>query len=251
MERRLKGQTALVTGSGGLIGPAVIRRLAAEGAAVAVTDLSRETAESLAGEIIAGGGRAWAAQLDVADDARVASVFSQAEAALGPLDILVNNAGLKRERSEGFHLAEETLWRPIIEVNLAGVMRCCRAALGGMIARRRGAIINLASIAGVSGLPGWADYAAAKGGVIAFSKTLAMEAGGCGVTVNCVSPGMIAKESMPDEGTWLGRSGTPEEVAALIAFLASPEARYLTGGNYMADGGRVVGPKNASWNQGK
>jgi len=137
-----------------------------------------------------------------------------------------------------------------VAVARGGVVRCCRRVLGGMIARRYGKIINLGSIAGVSGLPGWADYAASKGGVIAFSKTIAMEAGAYGVTVNCVSPGMIRGEKpQENRGTWLGRSGTGEDVAGVIAFLASPEADYITGCNYMVDGGRVVGPKNASWNE--
>ncbi len=245
MERRLEGKVALITGSGGLIGPAIVRRLAAEGAAVAVTDLSLEVAQTLAREI----GSKFAAKLDVTDGAEVAQVFAGAEAALGPIDILVNNAGLLCQKSGPFQNSEEEIWSKILDVNLGGVMRCCRRALGGMIERKRGAIINLGSIAGVSGLPGWADYAAAKGGVIAFSKTLAMEAGRHGVTVNCVSPGMIGKESVENHGTWLERSGTPEDIASMIAYLASPEGNFITGCNYMVDGGRVVGPKNASWNQ--
>lgn len=248
MEKRLNGKVALVTGSGGLIGPAVVRRLAAEGAAVAVTDLSAAVAEALAAEIIAAGGKSCAVKLDVTCRAEVDAAFTRIEQMLGPVDILVNNAGLLCKRGTvGFDQVEEDDWSRILEVNLGGAMRCCRRVLGGMLERGHGAIINVASIAGVSGLPGWADYAAAKGGVIAFSKTLAMEAGARAVTVNCVSPGWITAESQATLGTWLGHSGTPRDVAALIAFLASPEATYLTGGNYMVDGGRVVGPKNASW----
>lgn len=247
MEKRLTGKVALVTGSGGLIGPHVVRRLAAEGAAVAVTDLDGETAEKLAAEITAAGGRAFAAALDVTDSDRVTAVFAAAEQALGPLDILVNNAGLLRKRAEPFQKTQESQWRKIIDVNLGGTILCCHAVLAGMIARRRGKIINLASIAGISGLPGWADYAAAKGGVIAFSRTLAMEAGYSGVTVNCVSPGMIAGAQRQTPGTWLDRTGSPEDVAAVIAFLASPEADFITGCNYRVDGGRTVGPKGAVW----
>ncbi len=248
MEKRLTGKVALVTGSGGRIGPVIVRRLATEGAAVAVTDLSAETAEELVREIVAGGGKAWAGALDITDSTQVAAVFEQAEKALGPIDILVNNAGLLRKKSEPFQLVEEELWKKILEVNLGGTIICCRQILGGMIDRKHGKIINLASIAGVSGLPGWADYAAAKAGVIAFSQTLAMEAGRHGVTVNCVSPGMICGlEPRENNGTWLERSGTPDDVAAMIAFIASPEADFITGCNYMVDGGRVVGPKGASW----
>ncbi len=249
MEKRLVGKVALVTGSGGRIGPAVVRRLAAEGAAVAVTDLSKEVAAALAAEIVASGGKAWSAGLDVTNSAEVEAVFTEAEKALGPLDILVNNAGLLRRSSDNFYEVEEATWSQILDVNLGGVLRCCRRAVGGMIARKRGAIVNLGSIAGVSGLPGWADYAAAKGGVIAFSKTLAMEAGAYGVTVNCVSPGMIADNPVPNPGTWLGRSGVPADIASMIAYLVSPEANFITGSNFMVDGGRVVGPKNASWSK--
>ena len=249
MEKRLIGKVALVTGSSGVIGPAIVRRLAAEGAVVAATDRSLETARAVADEAAASGGEVRAFALDVTDAAQVDSAFAAVEAGLGPVDILVNNAGFVRKSSDPFQLVEEELWSRILDVNLGGVIRCCRRVLGGMIARRYGKIINLGSIAGVSGLPGWADYAASKGGVIAFSKTIAMEAWAHGVTVNCVSPGMIGVESGENRGTWLGRSGTGEDVAGVIAFLASPEADYITGCNYMVDGGRVVGPKNASWNE--
>ena len=215
MEKRLIGKVALVTGSSGVIGPAIVRRLAAEGAVVAATDRSLETAQAVADEAAASGGEVRAFALDVTDAAQVDSAFAAVEAGLGPVDILVNNAGFVRKGSDPFQLVEEELWSRILDVNLGGVIRCCRRALGG----------------------------------IAFSKTIAMEAGAHGVTVNCVSPGMIGVESGENRGTWLGRSGTGEDVAGVIAFLASPEADYITGCNYMVDGGRVVGPKNASWNE--
>lgn len=249
MEKRLEGKVALVTGSGGLIGPAIVRRLAAEGAKVAVTDFSLETAEAIAGEIIASGGTACAIALDVVNTAQIAAAVAEAVKKLGPIDILVNNAGFYRAPMESFYKTGEEIWRKMIEVNLCGTMSCCAAVLPGMVERKRGKIINLSSIAGVSGLPGWAGYAAAKGGVILFSQTLAMECGHHGITVNCVSPGMIASEPVKNSGTWLGRSGTPPDIASMIAYLASPDGDFITGANYMVDGGRVVGPKNASWNQ--
>lgn len=248
MEKRLAGKVAFVTGSGGLIGPAIIRRLAAEGAAVAVSDLSLETAEAIANEIVASGWQACAVALDVTDGAQVAAAFAQAEKALGPIDILINNAGFYRAPMESFHKTDETVWRKMIDVNLVALMDCCAKVLPGMVERKRGKIINLSSIAGVAGLPGWAGYAAAKGGVILFSQTLAMEYGHHGITVNCVSPGMITgSEPTENSGTWLGRSGIPADIASMVAYLASPEGDFITGANYLVDGGRVLGPKNASW----
>ena len=133
----------------------------------------------------------------------------------------------------------------MVEVNLIGTMLCTYKVLPRMVERKSGKIINLASIAGVSGLPGWADYSAAKAGIIQFTQTVAMEVGKYGITVNCVSPGMIGGEVRENHGTWLGRSGTGADVAGVIVFLASKEADYITGSNYMVDGGRVLGPKNA------
>jgi len=249
MEKRLEGKVAFVTGSGGLIGPAIVRRLAGEGAAVAVTDLSLETAEALAGEVVASGGKACAIALDVVSTAQVAAAVAEAVKKLGPIDILVNNAGFYRAPMESFYKTAEDIWQKMLDVNLGGTMRCCAAVLSGMAERKQGKIINLSSIAGVSGLPGWAGYAAAKGGVILFSQTLAMECGHLGITVNCVSPGMIGAEPVENPGTWLGRSGIPADIASMIAYLASPDGDFITGVNYLVDGGRVVGPKNASWNR--
>ena len=249
MEKRLEGKVAFVTGSGGLIGPVIIRRLVEEGASVAVTDLSLETAEKIAAEVVRNGGKACAVALDVIDDAQVAAAVAETEKKLGPIDILVNNAGFYRAPMESFYKTDEKIWRKMIEVNLGGTMCCCAKVLPRMVERKQGKIINIASIAGVSGLPGWAGYAAAKGGVILFSQTLAMECGHFGITVNCVSPGMIGGTPNENAGTWLGRGGTPADVASMVAYLASPEGDYITGVNYLVDGGRVVGPKNASWNR--
>ena len=249
MRKSLKGKVAVITGAGGLIGKEIVRRFAAEGALVAAVDLAvSDPLEALVRELNAAGARVIAEALDITKSAEAEAVFQDVEKRLGAVSILVNNAGIVRNQSRAFHEEKEEYWRRLIEVNLFGSMICTKCVLGGMIRRRYGKIINIASIAGVSGLPGWADYAASKGGLILFSQTLAMETGRHGVTVNCISPGMIGAEEKPSEGTWLGRTGTPADIANMTAFLASEEADYITGCNYLVDGGRVVGPKNAVWN---
>jgi NAD(P)-dependent dehydrogenase (short-subunit alcohol dehydrogenase family) len=147
-------------------------------------------------------------------------------------------------KTSPFKDAPEEVWKWILEVNVHGTMICAQAVLPGMVERRAGRIINFGSIAGVGGLPNWTAYAAAKGAIIAFTKSLACEVGEYGITVNCISPGAIYGEHRGDwtRGTWLRRGGEPEEVAALAAFLASDEAGYITGANHMIDGGRTLGP---------
>lgn len=244
---RLHGQTAVVTGAGGGIGRAICLRLADEGATVAVTDLTLERASAVAAEIQTAGGSACGFQLDVTLPEEVSRTFRDIVAALGSIDILVNNAGgsaaLRGKLSRFKDAAPET-WAWVIDLNLHGTMRCIQAVLGQMVERRRGRIVNIASIAAEVGLVDRVDYSAAKGGVVALTRALAMEVGGDGVNVNSVSPGLISRvsETGPSDGTYLGRNGGPAEVAALVAFLASPEAAYITGANYTIDGGRTLGP---------
>ena len=165
----------------------------------------------------------------------------------GQVDILVNNAGggaALLGKTSAFIDMEEDVWKWVIDLNLHGTMICTQAVLGQMIERRYGKIINFGSIAGVGGLPDWTAYAAAKGAIISFTMSLATEVGEYGINVNSVSPGAINAGFKGDwsRGTWLRRGGEPEEVAALVAFLASDEAAYITGANYMIDGGRTLGP---------
>ena len=258
MNLSLEGSVALVTGAAGHLGTEMVRQLAAAGARVAAADLTvNEHLTGLVADVTAQGGAAIALRIDITDTDSVTAALQQIGQQLGPLDILVNNAGVIKTNNPAlpavgsFYELDEALWKPLIDVNLCGTMRCTQLALRGMVERRRGRIINLASIAGVSGLPGWADYAASKGGIILFSQTLAMEVGKYGITVNCISPGMIAKDntSHPNEGTWLGRSGTAEDIANMVVYLASPAGAYMTGTNILVDGGRVLGPKNARWDR--
>jgi 2-hydroxycyclohexanecarboxyl-CoA dehydrogenase len=243
---RLEGRIALVTGGASGIGAATCRRLAAEGARVAVTDLNLEGAQSIAEEI---SGQPY--ELNVADTTSVRAGVSAVESDLGPLDILVNNAGYDEF---GFFVnTDEDMWNRIVAVNLIGVISCTHAVLPGMQERRSGRIVNIASEAGRVGSPGSSVYSGAKGGVIGFSKAIAAEAARYNVTCNAICPGpietplLMAAHMLGDLGdrlvkgmvskTALGRLGQPDEVAASVAFLASDDASYVTGETLGVSGG--------------
>jgi 2-hydroxycyclohexanecarboxyl-CoA dehydrogenase len=239
---RLEGRRALVTGGASGIGAAISRRLAAEAANVVIGDVNADGARQVATEI---GGEA--AVLDVADPDAAASVIGSH----GPFEILINNAG-----TDDFAFFTEMTperWRRLLAVNLEGVFACTHAVLPAMQEAGYGRIVNIASEAGRVGSKGSAAYSAAKGGVIAFTKTIARENGRYGITVNAIAPGPIdtpllnAARSLGDIGeriietmrqaTQLRRLGTPEEVAAAVAFLASDDASYVTGETLGVSGG--------------
>jgi 2-hydroxycyclohexanecarboxyl-CoA dehydrogenase len=236
-----------VTGGASGIGAATCRRLAAEGARVAVTDVNLEGAEAVAGEI---DGAAF--ELDVRSTDSIAAAVAQAESELGPVDALVNNAGY--DEWSWFTATDTELWDRVLAVNLRGVIAVTHAVLPGMQERRRGRIVNTASEAGRVGSSGSAVYSAAKAGVIGFTKAIAIENGRYGITCNAVAPGpidtpllMAAPEQLGDIGkrivdtmigsTNLRRLGHPDEVAAAIAFLASDDASYVTGQSLGVSGG--------------
>ena len=244
---KLADRVAIVTGAAGGIGRAIALRFAADGATVAVDDIDVAGAEAVVGEIVAGGGRAAAYDADVTDSEQVSAMIDAVLARFGQVDILVNNAGggaALLGKTAPFKDQTENVRRWVVDLNLHGTMVCTHAVLEYMIERRYGKIINLGSIAGVSGLPNWAVYSAAKGAIIALTKTLAMELGEFGINVNCISPGAIGTQPDRDwtRWTWLRRGGEPAEVAAMASFLASDEASYITGVNYLVDGGRTLGP---------
>ena len=246
---RLADRTAIVTGGASGIGAATCRRLAAEGARVAVTDMNLDGATSVAGEI---DGRAY--ELDVRSSDSVATAVSAVEEEIGPVDVLVNNAGY--DEWGFFTNTDEELWRCVLEVNLFGVLGVTHAVLPGMQERRRGRIVNVSSEAGRVGSSGSAAYSAAKGGVLGFTKAIAIENGRYGITCNAVAPGpietpllMAAPDAFGDlgkklvenmiGGTVLRRLGQPDEVAAAITFLASDDASYVTGQSLGTSGGMV------------
>jgi len=238
---------ALVTGASRGIGAAVALEMARHGASVAVNyRRSAQEAEALARNCAGHGVNAAAFQADVAGPEAVAKLFAAVEETLGPVEILVNNAGVALRR-----LVTETSdgeWEKLIAVNLSGAFYCCRRVLPGMTRRRWGRIINVASVFGLTGAAYEAAYAAAKGGLIAFTKSLAREVGSAGITVNAVAPGpvdtcMLREELTPEEVAALaqsvpaGRLGRAEEIAAACVFLASPAAAYVNGQVLCVDGG--------------
>jgi 2-hydroxycyclohexanecarboxyl-CoA dehydrogenase len=248
---RLEARIALVTGGASGIGAATARRLAAEGARVAIADTDVDGARALASEI---DGEAVA--MDVADAGSVRAGVAAAEAAIGPLDVVVNNAGT--DRFAFFVNTDEALWDLVLGVNLRGTIAVTHAVLAGMQERGRGAIVNVASEAGRVGSQGSAVYSAAKAGVIGFTRAVAREAARFGVRVNAVAPGPIDTpllNSAPRElgeigarlrqgmidATSMRRIGTPEEVAAAIAFLACEDASFVTGQTLNVSGGLSMG----------
>ena len=238
---KFEKRTALVTGGAGEIGKALCRKLCGEGVSVALTDLSLERAEEAATLIRQEGGRIRAYEMNVESTESVRSAAEKILAGFGRIDILVNNAGVWRPSR--FEETSEEKWTKTLNLKLTGTFRVTQAFLKPMLENGYGRIINLGSIAGEVGLPGYCDYAAAKGGVILMTKTLAMELAKKNITVNCVSPGMVGPVRRETKGTWIGRTGSGEEIANLIVFLASDDSSFITGVDYTVDGGRILGPR--------
>lgn len=252
--QRLQDQTVIVTGGGGGIGGATCRRFAAEGARVAVFDLNLDAAEKVAAAIRDTGGRAQAFRCDITDRDSVNAAVAAAEAQLGPVDVLVNNAGW--DVFKPFTKTEPAQWDRLIAINLTGALHMHHAVLPGMAARKQGRIVNIASDAARVGSSGEAVYAACKGGLVAFSKTIAREHARHGITVNVVCPGPTDTALFADyrEGAGnpeklmeaftrsipLGRIGQPDDLPGAVLFFASADAAYVTGQVLSVSGGLTM-----------
>ncbi len=251
---RFAGKVVVVTGGGGGIGGATCRRFAREGAKVAVFDLNLEAAKKVVAEIHADSGVAEAFLCDIANRTQVDAAVAGVEAKLGPIDVLVNNAGWDVFRP--FVKTEPTQWEKLIAVNLTGALHMHHAVLPGMAARKAGRIVNIASDAARVGSSGEAVYAACKGGLVAFSKTIAREHSRHGITVNVVCPGPTDTALFADykEGAGnpeklveaftrsipLGRIGQPDDLPGAILFFASDDAAFVTGQVLSVSGGLTM-----------
>jgi len=245
----LAGKTALVTGASRGIGREIAIELAKQGANVAVNYAGSESkANEVVDEIKALGKEAFAIKCDVSNSDEVASMVKETVERFGKLDILVNNAGITKDNL--LMRMKEEEWDDVININLKGVFLCTKAVTRQMMKQRMGRIINIASIVGVSGNPGQANYVAAKAGVIGLTKTTAKELASRNITVNAIAPGFITTD-MTDKLTEdvktemlkqipLARFGEPKDIAKVTAFLASDDASYMTGQTLHIDGGMVM-----------
>jgi 3-oxoacyl-[acyl-carrier protein] reductase len=241
----LSGKIALVTGASGGIGGAIARAIHTQGGTVVLSGTRRPALEALAAEL---GERVAVCPADLREPGSAEALIAAAEAAAGPISILVNNAGFTRDML-ALRMADAD-WQGVLDVDLSAPFRLIRAALRGMLKRRAGRIINIASIVGVTGNAGQSNYAAAKAGLIGMSKSLAQEVGSRGVTVNVIAPGFV-QTAMTDglaetqktkllDAIPLGRMGRPEDIAAAAVYLAADEAAWVTGATLHVNGGMAM-----------
>ena len=241
----LEGKTVLVTGAAGGIGRAIVKTLHSLGAVVGITDISKEALDAFASELK---DRVFVFEADLTDAESIKELIKSAENQMGKIDILVNNAGITKD-GLAMRMTDDQ-FKGVLDVNLIAPFMLMRAVMPFMMKRRYGRIINMASIVGVMGNAGQANYCASKGGLIAMSKAVAAEMASRGVTVNCVAPGFVQTrmtDVLPDEvkakmlsSIPLARLGQPQDIANAVAFLASEEAGYITGQTLHVNGGMAM-----------
>jgi 3-oxoacyl-[acyl-carrier protein] reductase len=249
--KSLKGKVIVVIGGAGGIGRAISIRLAIDGAKVCICGRNAEALKDVAAEIIEIGGAAHPFVCDIIDSDSIRKLFSQIYSQFLSIDALVNCAGgSARSKANFFHEQHLNIIDQILNVNLRGTMLCSKQAALYMLKKGKGSIVNISSIIGMSGKSKFSDYAAAKAGIIGFTKSLAIELSPLGINVNCVSPGKITRGVMTQKSidaqilcNYVNRSGHPEDVASIVTFLCSDEASFITGQNIVVDGGRSLGLK--------
>lgn len=244
----LTGKTAIVTGASRGIGAAIARKLCEAGANVALCSRSAEAVAATADTLNSEGYTAISTAADISKKGDVEALIKTVLDKFSQVDILVNNAGITRDTL--LMRMQDEDWDAVLQTNLTGTMYCTRAVMRPMLRQRSGRIINISSVIGVMGNPGQASYAAAKAGIIGFTKTIAREVGVRGITVNAIAPGFITTDmtaQMPQQNQEqlrdlipLRRFGSPEDVADAVHFLASDAARYITGQTLHVDGGMVM-----------
>ncbi|WP_076999558.1 SDR family NAD(P)-dependent oxidoreductase [Variovorax sp. KK3] len=247
MDFGLKDRVVLISGAGRGIGRVTALTFAAEGAAVAVVDMDGDAADGVAGEIRATGGRSAAFACDITQSAHVEAMVTSVQSTLGGVDVLVNNAGISRDVT--LLKMQESDWDRVMDVNMKGTFHCCRAVLPHMKARRWGRVINLSSRS-IFGNPGQTSYSASKLAIVGFTRSLSLEQARNGITVNALAPGFVETEGIKSHRSYaqlkeaavaripVGFLGQPEDIASTIVFLASEQARYITGTTVFATGGR-------------
>lgn len=241
----LTGKTALVTGATGGIGEAIAKALHEAGATVAISGRNEQKLQDLSNQLKE---RAHILPADLSEDGAAADLIKRAEEAMGQIDILVNNAGLTRD-GLSMRMKDED-WQEVINVNMTSTFKLAQAAQRGMMKRRHGRIVNIASVVGVTGNPGQCNYVASKAGMIGWSKAMAAEVASRGITINCVAPGFIATamtDALNDEqkakinaNIPAAKMGSPEDIAAATLYLASDEAQYVTGQTIHVNGGMAM-----------
>lgn len=241
----LTGKTALVTGATGGIGRQIVKKMYAQGATIALTDRNLDILECFKAEL---GDRTFVYEANLTDSDSLNALVKQAEADMGKIDILVNNAGITKD---GLAMRmTDSQWQDVLDINLTAGFKLARAVIPGMMKRRYGRIVSMASIVGVMGNAGQANYSASKAGLIAMSKCMAQELAGRGITFNCIAPGFI-KTAMTDvlpedvraqllKEVPMGRLGSPEDIANAVIFLVSEEASYITGQTIHVNGGMAM-----------